>query len=63
MKCCGAYSNPRIIKDCFSMYTAFHLGYFFLRGKQKSPITNHAKPTLCKECEIKFLMIHALGQL
>ena len=23
-------------------------GYFFLRGKQKYPITSHAKPTLCK---------------
>ena len=27
--------------------------FFFLRGKQKSPITNHAKPTLCKECNQK----------
>ena len=26
---------------------------FFLRGKQKFPITNHAKPTLCKEREVK----------
>ena len=28
-------------------------GIFFLRGKQKSPKTNHAKPTLCKECNHK----------
>ena len=28
-------------------------GIFFLPGKQKFPITNHAKPTLCKECNQK----------
>ena len=27
--------------------------FVFLRGKQKSPITNHAEPTLCKECNQK----------
>ena len=28
----------------------------FLQGKQKSPITNHAKPTLCKEYNQKCLL-------
>ena len=28
-------------------------GYFFLRGKQKSMISSHAKPTLYKECNLK----------
>ena len=63
MKWCGVYSNPWFIKNGFRMCTAFHLGtckfifiwkvnvFVFLRGKQKSPITNYAKPTLCKECE------------
>ena len=37
------YSYERSMKD------------LFLQGKQKSPITNHAKPTLCKECNQKLL--------
>ena len=59
MKWCGVYSNPWIIKDCFRMCTALHLGtckYIFL-WKVNEPsrvffplITSHAKPTLCKEC-------------
>ena len=28
MKWCGVYSNPWIIKDCFRMCTAFHLGTY-----------------------------------
>ena len=35
------------------MKTLFPGKFFFLRGKQKSPITNHAKPTLYKECHQK----------
>ena len=40
------YSFERLMTEAFP-------GFFFLQGKQKSPITNHAKPTLCKECNQK----------
>ena len=29
-------------------------GIFCFQSKQKSPITNHAKPTLWKECDRKY---------
>ena len=38
-------------------------GFFFIRRKQNSPITSHAKLTLCKECnQILFFRIFAEGQ-
>ena len=61
MKWCGVYSIHESSRAALewalrfiSEHTQIYIRLkgqciFFRRGKQKSPITNHGKPTLCKE--------------